>query len=366
MNINIYGKENVYEAAKRRIREIFDTHYGKKPISVSFSGGKDSTVILFLVKEIMDERGIDKIPVFWLDQELETLECVDFTRQIMSLPWVMPYWVQSEFPHWNAQSGTQIYCWQKGIKWCREKEPSGTYTDFDISDWKKYNSEYECFQYKCFGNSVTIGGLHADESPTRRLSLFRQLPNIPQKKGKYVTVYYPLYDWVVNDIWYYIFSNNLPYCKYYNYMFSRFKLLECRVGSFLNPQSHKDLILLKEVSPLYYDRVINRLEGSNSTYHSYSMLMDYVRELPPYFASWKEYVLYLVEKLVPLNFKDKVTKKYLYSRKKYLSMCNEKDNNIKKIEELIGRSVAYSIVKEDYDMRALSAREYECLKIATK
>ena len=60
-----YGEKNVYEAAKDRIRRIFDT-YTDRPIIVSFSGGKDSTVILNITKEIMDERGISKIPVFGL------------------------------------------------------------------------------------------------------------------------------------------------------------------------------------------------------------------------------------------------------------------------------------------------------------
>ena len=56
----IYSDKNVYEAAKDRIRTLFDMG---RPLGVCFSGGKDSTALLFVTLEVARERGIKKIPV---------------------------------------------------------------------------------------------------------------------------------------------------------------------------------------------------------------------------------------------------------------------------------------------------------------
>ena len=71
--MKFYSEKNVYEAALERFRYIFREFYGKRPITISVSGGKDSTVILHLAKEVMDEMGIDKIPVLFFDQEAEAI-----------------------------------------------------------------------------------------------------------------------------------------------------------------------------------------------------------------------------------------------------------------------------------------------------
>ena len=92
-----YGEKNVYVASLDRFRYIFSEFYGKRPIIISVSGGKDSTVILHLAKEVMDEMGIDKIPVLFFDQEAETPMTIEYIRYVMKLPWVEPYWVQSFF-----------------------------------------------------------------------------------------------------------------------------------------------------------------------------------------------------------------------------------------------------------------------------
>jgi len=55
---------NVYEAAKQRIHKLYDTG---RHISVGFSGGKDSTVLLEVTLEVAKERGISKSPFFsWI------------------------------------------------------------------------------------------------------------------------------------------------------------------------------------------------------------------------------------------------------------------------------------------------------------
>ena len=47
--MNIYLNKNVYEAAKERIRFVYEEF---KNVIVNFSGGKDSTTVLHLALEV--------------------------------------------------------------------------------------------------------------------------------------------------------------------------------------------------------------------------------------------------------------------------------------------------------------------------
>lgn len=58
---------NVYEAALKRINIIFDNF---KYVYVSFSGGKDSGVLLELCAQVARERGI-RFGIFHMDYEAQ-------------------------------------------------------------------------------------------------------------------------------------------------------------------------------------------------------------------------------------------------------------------------------------------------------
>ena len=60
---------------QRRIRDWVE-YYGKDGVYVSFSGGKDSTVLLYLVREIYPE-----ITGVYVDTGLEYPEVKEFVRQ---------------------------------------------------------------------------------------------------------------------------------------------------------------------------------------------------------------------------------------------------------------------------------------------
>lgn len=362
-----YGEKNVYEAGKDRIRNIFDKHEGS-PIVVCFSGGKDSTVILNLTKEVMDERGIKKIPVFWCDQEIEAPMVVEHCRKVMNLSWVDPYWVQSEYPKYNSHKGAWEKAWSKDVPNIRSKEPDNPLTDFDLSDYDKYSSEYDFFLHKIFGDGyVGLGGLHIDESPTRRISLLRDFEFCPKVVGTGGSrTYYPLFDWQVKDIWYYIFSNRVPYCKLYDYMFSKIPLQQCRVGSFWHEQSHKSIQLMREIDIDFYNRVQKRLSGVNATINSYDMLMRFAKTLPPYFATWREYAEHLIGNIVSVQNRKEMRTKMRQWYDKFMPLCSEDENKRSRVDELIGRSVVACAIKEDHTLRVLDNKRLELIKTVRK
>lgn len=350
-----YSGKNVYEAAKERIRHIFQKHKDTT-IVVSFSGGKDSTVVLNITKEVMDELGIKKIPVFWLDQEIEAPHVVEYMRKVKKYPWVDLHWVQSEFPKYNAHQGKWDKCWPKDGKSLREKEKNNPHVDFDMSDYSKYATEYDFFLHKIFGEYVTIGGLHIDESTTRRTSLLKKVINVescPFTPALGGGIYYPLFDWNVKDIWCYIFKNKVEYCKLYNYMFAYMPLEKCRVGSFWHEQSHVAIKLMKEISPAFYDNVSVRLGGISTTVQTYDLLLSFVKGLPVYFNSWVEYVEYLIDNLISVEFADKMKKTYHQSRKRFLGQISDK-KAIEYVEQKIGHAAVVCVIKADHNMRHLS------------
>ena len=54
LRMKIYKKQNVWDAALDRIRWIYDEF---PEVVVSFSGGKDSTVLMELTKIVAREKG---------------------------------------------------------------------------------------------------------------------------------------------------------------------------------------------------------------------------------------------------------------------------------------------------------------------
>ena len=66
--MKIFLKQSVWDAALERIDYVFNEF---DEVVVSFSGGKDSTVILEMALIVAKEHGRLPLTVMWLDQEAE-------------------------------------------------------------------------------------------------------------------------------------------------------------------------------------------------------------------------------------------------------------------------------------------------------
>ena len=65
--------------SKLRIQEWVD-YYGKENVYISFSGGKDSTVLLYLVREVCED-----IPALFVDTGLEFPELKEFVKSFSNV-----------------------------------------------------------------------------------------------------------------------------------------------------------------------------------------------------------------------------------------------------------------------------------------
>lgn len=72
------------QMTKRRIYEWVE-HFGEDGVYVSFSGGKDSTVLLDLVRKSYPE-----IPAVFVDTGLEYPEIREFVRTFENVVWLKP------------------------------------------------------------------------------------------------------------------------------------------------------------------------------------------------------------------------------------------------------------------------------------
>src|SRR5690625_2092686 len=86
-----YLQQTVLEAARERIAFTFDTF---PRICVSFSGGKDSSVMTHLVMEEAIKRG-RKVGLLFIDLEAQYKLTIDHVQEIFDLyaDHIEPYWV---------------------------------------------------------------------------------------------------------------------------------------------------------------------------------------------------------------------------------------------------------------------------------
>ena len=77
------------DAARARIRHVYDTF---DTVCIQFSGGKDSTAILYLAKEVHEERGLGPVKVIFRDEEMVSPMVLDYVMKVKEYPWVDMEW----------------------------------------------------------------------------------------------------------------------------------------------------------------------------------------------------------------------------------------------------------------------------------
>lgn len=169
---------------------------------------------------------------------------------------------------------------------------------------------------------------------------------------------YPIWDWKVYDVWYYIFSNKLPYCKLYNYQFTQKPLRACRVSSLIHEQAIRDLGFIKEVDPWFYDKLVRRVANVNTSVHVFKEVAKYCYNLPPYFKDWDEYVDYLADNLCEDKKNAETIKKgYRSAKKRNVAKAGHCQECIDYVIHQIGYTSAVCVIAEDFGMKRIQSVE---------
>ena len=302
--MKIYQSANVYEAAISRIEWIYNEFPN---VVVAVSGGKDSTVILHLSIEVARRLGRLPVKAFFLDQEAEWRQTVEYMRVIQAMPEVALEWYQIQFDIFNATSHSDdmLHCWREGDEWIRDKEPRAIKDNtFGVNRFHDFMDKYLDVVYPGTP-ACKIGGVRVDESPQRALGLtvvptYKHITwgRADNSRQQHYALY-PIYDWMISDIWHYIAINNIPYNRVYDLMFQ--KGVQPRRMRVSNLTHEVAVAVLKDVQDIdgeTWDEVVARLESANSIKHLDKAALACPRELPPMFASWMEYRDYLLKNLI--------------------------------------------------------------------
>lgn len=304
----IYSNLSVLEAARRRMRWIFDEFPN---VVVLFSGGKDSTVCFHLALEAARELKRLPLHVMFLDQEIEWMATIETVRQVMLHPDVKPVWVQIPFRLSNSTSVEEnwLHVWdpEREDLWMRKKEPYAIKENTFGAD--RFHELLSRVPIQYFNSSpsnrcCTIGGVRCEESPARALGLTMAATwkwatwgkAEFAKHGYYI--FYPIYDWHTSDVWKFIHENNHPYCRIYDMQFQHgLPIQKMRVSNLHHETALEALFYVHEFEGETWNRMVRRLKGLHSA-AKFGKADYYPTELPPMFKDWWEYRDYLLEKLI--------------------------------------------------------------------
>ncbi len=267
---------DVLTAAQERIAWAFDTF---DRIYVSFSGGKDSTVMLHLA---MDEakRRDRKVGLLFVDLEAQyrltiehVAECYDIYREMVephwiALPLILRNAVSQYTPRWT--------CWDPAVRdlWVREPHPRSI-KGASAYPWFRHEMEFEEL-VPAFGQHFAAGkstaclvGIRADESLNRFRTLIADKTRFEGRSwttwcGGPLWNVYPIYDWRTEDLWTYHARTARPYNKLYDRMhLAGLTPHQMRICQPYGDDQRKGLWLYQIIEPETWGKVVARVNGAN-------------------------------------------------------------------------------------------------------
>jgi len=269
---------DVLTAARQRIAWAFESF---PRICVSFSGGKDSTVMLHLVMEEAIARG-RKVAVLFLDWEAQFKLTIDHVQEMFDLyaDHIDPWWVALPMTTTNAcsQVEPEWTCWDpdKRDLWVREP-PAGAITDPSVLPWYYPEITFEHFVerwgrwYSASEPVAQFVGIRTGESLNRWRAITRKRKS--RLEGKPWTAWkgggcfnvYPIYDWVTADVWTYFAQSGKPYNRIYDRMHEAgVPPHNMRICEPYGDEQRRGLWLFHAIEPATWAKVCARVAGANS------------------------------------------------------------------------------------------------------
>ena len=328
MSKKIYIDKSVIASSQKRIEKIFDSF---ERIYISYSGGKDSTVMTHLVMAEAKKRGV-KVGLLIIDLEAQYNETIKHITEMcetykdnIDLHWfcgelLLRNGVSDFEPKWT--------CWdsEKENIWVRKKPELAS----DLSQYDFYVPKMEFEEFMVlFGKWYSQGklcagfiGIRSDESLHRYRAITSEKKGLTFNGYKWTTKIgnnlfnvYPIYDWRTEDIWVFHLKNKeLGYNKIYDLMTrAGVKFSNQRLCQPFGDDQKKGLWLYHLLEPNTWYKLLNRVSGVNSGalyVHEKGNMTGAGDVIKPIDHTWESYVNFLLKSL-PLKMQNHYKERFI-------------------------------------------------------
>ena len=372
-----------YTAAQERIEYTFDNF---ERIYLSFSAGKDSTVMLHMVMDEAIKRN-RKIGVLIVDLEGQyklTMEhaeqCIEMYKSNIDLHWVcLPIHLR------NAVSVYQPFwkCWDSEVKeaWIRQP-PECANTDGSIYPFFEDGMEFEEFVplfgewYSQSKTCACLVGIRSDESLNRYRTIAsnKKIAHQGRQWTTKVTAncfnVYPIYDWTHEDIWVYHSKNKeKPHNKLYDYMHKAgLAMGNMRICQPYGDDQRRGLWLFHLIEPETWARVVARVNGANGGalyMQEWGNINGYRKVSKPQGHTWRSFAELLI-KSMPEKTQEHYENKIILFQKWWRAkgypegIPDAADYNLEQARRVPSwRRVCKSLLRNDYWCKGLGFTQHK-------
>lgn len=351
---------NIYDITQNRLKVLFEEFDN---IYVSFSGGKDSGVLLNLAIDYIRNNNLNrKIGVFHLDYEAQYTFTTNYVNETLDkntdilevyrccIPFKVTTCTSMYDTYWRPWEESKKDIWVSDL-------PTKYYAEKDFDFYKPNMWDYEFqekfskwyHELKGAKKTVCLVGIRTQESLNRWRAIHsdrnnRKYKNIEWTKEMYKNVYnaYPIYDWVTSDIWVANGKFNWTYNKLYDvYYQAGLTIDQMRVASPFISTAQDSLKLYRIIEPNTWGKLIGRVNGVNFTgLYGGTTAMGWREIKLPDGHTWKSYMEFLLSTLP-----EKASKNYKKKLQTSIEFWETKGGvlSIEVIEKLIALNIEINV-----------------------
>lgn len=357
------GKENVYDAAMKRMKIIFNDFDN---VLVMFSSGKDSGVMLNLAYKYAKENNmLNKMALYYMDYEAgykytdeyayRVFSSMDIPKKFWScLPISAACSVSMYEPRWIPWDRDKKDIWVRDMPDldCVVNEENCPY-EF-IKGTKGFDGRIQFAEWfsEKYGKTAVLVGIRAEESLVRqsiftskhRKHMYRNL-SYTKVVNKNTINFYPIYDWETEDIWKANYMFDWDYNKIYDlYYQAGLSIDQMRVASPFHQCGQNDLKLYRVIDPNNWGKMVGRVNGCNfGGIYGGTSGMGWKNIIKPKHFTWKQYAEFLIDTLP-----DKTKKKLIEHLERLKKSWKEKGygRNPRVIKQMIDAGIELEVTEE--------------------